>query len=86
MKEYEDAGIRYVEPETANDVTPEMLTLAESIYDGYFDDEERIDWEEFVDRLVKEGYLADGRQLEFETYDSPAISKIRRHIREYRRL
>lgn len=86
MKRYEVEGQVYVEPETAAEVTEEILTLAEGTYDGWFDDEEKIDWEEFVDRLVKEGYLADGSHLEFDTYDSPAIRKIQRHIREYRRL
>lgn len=78
-------GVTYVSPETADDVTDEMLTIAESISDGYFPEEERIDWEEFIDRMCGEGYLDDGTRLEFEVYDNPAIDKIKRHVRNYRK-
>lgn len=84
MKRYEHAGQVYVEPETAVEVTDEMLSLAEDTC-TWFDDDAPIDWEEFIDRLSEEGYLADGSRLDFETYDSPAINKIKRHVREYRR-
>lgn len=86
MKRYEHNGMTYVEPETAADVTEEMLGLAEDTHDSWFDDGEPIDWEEFIDRLCKSGYLADGTRLEFETYESPAINKIKKHVRAYRRL
>jgi 3-hydroxyacyl-CoA dehydrogenase len=77
-------GQTFVSPEVAEDVSDEMLTLAEQVCDGYFDDDERIDWEEFIDRMCKEGYLDDGTRLEFQEYDNPAISKIKRHVRNYR--
>lgn len=85
MNKYEHEGVVYVEPETAQDVTDEILEIAEDVHDSYFDDESPIDWEDFIDRMVKQGYLKDGTKLEFETYDNPAISKIKKHIREYRR-
>jgi hypothetical protein len=78
-------GVTYVSPETAADVTDEMLEMAEDISESWFGDEERIDWEEFIDRLCSQGYLKDGTKLDFEEYDNAAINKIKKHIREYRR-
>lgn len=86
MNTYVDNGVTYVEPHDAADVTDEMLGLAEEVYDGWFDSDEAIDWEEFIDRLCNMGYLADGTKLEFDTYDCPAVNKIKRHIRNYRNL
>jgi hypothetical protein len=71
-------------PSTAADVTPAMLTAAEEVYDGWFSDDERIDWEDFIDRLCKWGLLDEAAPWEFEEYDNPAIEKIKRHIRAYR--
>ena len=81
----EHKGVTYVSPETAADVTEEILQLAEEISESWFGDDERIDWEDFIDRLCNEGYLKDGTKLDFEEYDNAAINKIKKHIREYRR-
>lgn len=81
----EHDGVTYVSPETAEDVTEEILQIAEETYDGWFDDDQPIDWEEFIDRMCKEGYLSDETRLEFEEYDNPAVRKIQRHVRAYRR-
>ena len=43
-------GVTYVAPDEASDVTDEMLNLAQEIHDGYFDEDEPMDWEEFIDR------------------------------------
>lgn len=79
-------GQVFVSLETAGEVTEEILAIAEETYDGWFDDDQSIDWEEFIDRMCAEGYLADGSRLEFEEYDNAAIRKIQRHIRAYRKL
>lgn len=84
MKSYELDGVLYIEPESAQEVTEEMLRIAEETFDGYFESDERIDWEEFIDRMVAYGYLADDARLEFSVYDSPAIRKIQKHVRRYR--
>lgn len=78
-------GITYISPETASDVTEEILLIAEEISDSWFDADERIDWESFIDRLCKWGDLKDGTKLDFEEYNNEAINKIKKHIREYRR-
>lgn len=71
------------EPKEAKDVTPELIKMAEEVSDYWFTEDGPIDWEDFIDRLSvvmdQEGWV------EFREYDSPAIRKIQRHIREYRR-
>ena len=37
--------------QTAEQVTPKVLESVEEIFDGYFADEEKIDWHEFLQRL-----------------------------------
>jgi len=85
MKRTTFDGVIYVAPDEASDVTDEMLNLAEETHDGYFDADKPLDWEDFIDRLCKEGYLSDGTRIEFEVYDNPAIRKIKKHVRAYRR-
>lgn len=67
----------------ADDVTEEILKAAESIFDGWYANEPRIDWEDFVDRL--DGIpLDNGTQLDLDgNLMSPAIQKIQKHIRTY---
>jgi hypothetical protein len=78
--------VRYTTVHEAADVTPEILSAAESIYDGWFADGHPIDWPDFLDRL--EGApLEDESTLDLgDSLTSPAISKIRRHILKYREL
>jgi hypothetical protein len=62
----------------AEDVTPECLTAAEEVFEGFFDnDGEPIDWYSFLDRLEAYGYCS----LEV---DNPAVRKIQRHVRKFR--
>lgn len=77
-------GVTYRYPTEAADVTPAMLTLAEEVYDGWFGDDEPIDWEEFIDRMAGMS-RHEAEPWEFDEYDNPAIRKVQRHIREYRR-
>lgn len=70
----------------ANDVTENVLESAEKVYDGWFADADRIDWDDFIFRLENRG-LEDGTELDFgDSILTPAIEKIKRHIRTYRRL
>ena len=85
MKTEELDGTTYHYPETAADVTDAMLKLAEDVFDDWFADEERIDWEEFLDRMATYSRHEDVA-WEFDEYNNPAIDKIKRHIREYRNL
>jgi hypothetical protein len=69
----------------ADDVTEEVLEVVQGIVEGWYD-EGRIDWEDVWDRMEKT-YLDDGRGIDMgEDLDSPAIRKIKRHIRKWRAL
>lgn len=70
--------------EESEDVTVEILDAAESIFDGWYADEPRIDWEDFLDRL--DGIpLEDGSTVDLSgDMMSPAIKVIKSHIRKYR--
>lgn len=71
--------------ETASDVTPEILKAAEQCFDAWFDNDQPIDWESFLDRLADPHGHAGAGRFDFDEYDNPAIRKIQRHIREYRK-
>lgn len=83
MRQEEVNGKTCLIPTEADDISKEMLTLAEQTYDDWFSDDERIDWEEFIDRLCSSS-IYEEPAWEFDQYDNPAVNKIKRHIREYR--
>lgn len=72
--------------EDAEDVTPEILEVAEETFDGWFDNDGPIDWEDFLDRMADPyGYNDKGAPaFDFEEVDNPAIRKIQRHVRKYK--
>jgi hypothetical protein len=71
---------------TAEQVTDEILTAAENIYDGWWANEDRIDWQDFIDRLDGSP-LDDGTSLDLgDDMTSPAIRKIKAHVNAYRKL
>jgi len=84
MRTDEMNGKTFLYPVDASDVSEEMLELAEQVYDGWFSDDERIDWEEFIDRLCKLS-IHDEPSWELDEYDNGAVRKIQKHIREYRK-
>jgi len=63
--------------QTALDVTAECLTAAEEVFEGWFDDDEPIDWHAFADRLDEYGWS-------LKDIDCPALSKIQRHVRLFK--
>lgn len=71
-------------PVEARDVTRDLLALAEDVADSWFpDDSQPIDWDVFIDRLSESMRYAGWD--EFDTYWSPAVGKVQRHVRAYRR-
>lgn len=63
---------------TASDARrTEVATAASDVYFGFFDGEQKIDWQAFFDRLEQYGYAV-------ETTDSPAARKIQRYVRRLR--
>lgn len=78
-------GMVYHVLEDAADVTPEVLDDAAEILDGWFSNDEWIDWEDFIDRLAKRGSHSTP-PYDFEEYDNPAVSKIKRHVRSLKAM
>lgn len=68
--------------QSKDDITQSVLDDAEEVYDGWFADESRIDWEAFIDRLAVDYGNHATEPYDVESYDSPAVRKIQRHIRE----
>ena len=65
--------------QTAEQVTPKVLESVEEIFDGYFSDEEKIDWHEFLQRLEVRYELDLGSSM-----DSQAIKQIKKHVKKIR--
>lgn len=64
----------------ASAVSEEILAHAEEVWDDHFLGK-RINWERFID-LLSDTYGPTGNPpYEFLDYDSPAVRKIQRHIR-----
>ena len=62
------------------DLTDDILVVAEDIADACYP-EGRIDWADFLERLEKH------TDCDFGAADrSPAINKIQRHVRDYRKM
>jgi len=63
---------------TASDASHcDVIKAAEEVFDGFFDNDEQIDWQNFFDRLERYGYAV-------ETTDSPAARKVQRIVRRLR--
>lgn len=73
----------YTKVTEASEVTEEILTVAEATEEWFGDDQ--IDWDDFWDRM--DGYiLTDGTRLDLGgSNDSPAMRKIKKHIRNLRK-
>lgn len=68
---------------TADDVTEAVIADIEEAI-GWFEGEARLDTEELIDRVAKNGNVADP-PYDIESYDNPATRKIVRLARELRR-
>jgi hypothetical protein len=59
----------------------EINTVAEEIYDGWYAEEGRVDWQDFIDRLEKYTDVDFGNDM-----TSDLIKAVQKHIRAYRKL
>lgn len=57
------------------------MAEAEAVYDGWYAATDRVDWEDFLDRLEQRTDYDLGSDL-----NSPLIRRIKAHVRVYRRL
>ena len=63
---------------TASDASrTEVAIAASDVFYGFFDGEQKIDWQSFFDRLEQYGFSV-------ETIDSPAARKVQRYVRRLR--
>jgi len=69
--------------ETSTDVDEQVLEIVEEVFDGWYADEARIDWEDFIDRIARYGN-SENPPFDIESYDNAAIRKIRRHVAKLR--
>jgi hypothetical protein len=69
-------NVRYIQTAAdANQIRPEI----ESVYDGWFADVRRIDWEEFLDRLEEFVDIDMGGSM-----TTPAVARIKQIVSELR--
>ena len=69
---------------TAESVTDEVMKIVFDVVDGWYQSS-RIDWEDVIDR-ADDTELEDGTRIDFgESMMSPAITKIKRLVREHRK-
>jgi hypothetical protein len=59
----------------------DVLIVAESIYDGWYAESGRVEWDDFLDRLEIYADIDLGSDMM-----SPGIKLIKRHIANYRKL
>lgn len=77
MSQTNDGGDNVKSIQTAAD-TDEIREVIESVYDGWYANESRIDWTDFLDRVEEYGFDL-GSSL-----DSPAIRRIKSIVKELR--
>ena len=65
--------------ETVEGITEDVLAVIEMVHDGYYADEPRIDWFEFLDRVERAGLYDLGSQM-----DSPVVKAIKRIVKGLR--
>jgi hypothetical protein len=74
----------YIDVIEVEDITDEIIEVVYSVVDGWYSDG-RIDWEDLLCR-VETTPIEDGRKINFgDSLDSPAIRRIKRLVREYRK-
>ena len=65
--------------QTAEQVTPKVLESVEDIFDGYFANEPKIDWHDFLQRLEVRYELDLGSSM-----TSEAIKEIKKYVKKLR--
>lgn len=74
-----DMDTPFTQITTAADITPALTELVELVYEGWWENEPRIDWHSFLDRLELMGHFDFGSSM-----DSEAIKAIKKQVRKLR--
>ena len=69
---------------TADDVTQSVLNVVMEAYEGWVQDDERIDWETLLDRAVGYSEYTDD-PFDIDQVDNAAVRKIKKFIYDYRK-
>lgn len=64
---------------TPADFTEDVMIAIETIFDGYFSDEPRIDWFNFLDRVESLALVNFGSDM-----DSPAVKQVKKIVKGLR--
>lgn len=65
--------------QSADDLTPHLYEVIDLVFEGWWIDAPRIDWNAFIDRVEAFGQFDFGSSM-----DSEAIKAIKRHVRRLR--
>lgn len=62
------------------DITEDVVAVIETVYDGYYADEPRIDWYAFLDRAERMGLYDFGSDM-----DSAVIKQVKKIVKELKK-
>ena len=71
--------INYRNINTPADFTEDVMDAIETIFDGYYADEPRIDWFNFLDRVESLALVNFGNDM-----DSPAVKQVKKIVKGLR--
>jgi hypothetical protein len=69
----------YREINTTADFTQDVIMAIESVFDGYYADEPRIDWFAFLDRVERLALVNFGSDM-----DSPVVKQVKKVVKGLR--
>jgi hypothetical protein len=64
---------------TAEDITEPLIDVIETVFEGWYADEPRIDWLAFLERVEIMGHVDFGSSM-----DSPAIKAVKKIVKDLR--
>ena len=70
---------QYRDITTVGDFTADVLAAIETVFDGYYSDEPRIDWFAFLDRVERLALVNFGSQM-----DSAVVKHVKQVVRQLR--
>lgn len=70
---------QYRNIENVDDFSDDVLLAIETVFDGYYADEPRIDWFAFLDRVERLALVNFGSEM-----DSPVVKHVKRVVKQLR--
>jgi hypothetical protein len=69
----------YRDIKAPSDITEDVRDTIETVFDGYYADEPRIDWHAFLDKVESMGLYNFGSDM-----DSPVVKEIKKIVKQLR--